>query len=1616
MIHAGERETGGTAGREEAGSAARWPDWPISRDAAAALPRYVSVAHAGRWVPTDLRGSLPGAAPGPRVTRAGQLYQALAARRIPYASVPWNPAAYDAEGRPACQRVRTPAETIEGPATCLDLVLVFAAMAISADLRPLIALRYSPSPHALVVLELSGDVRELGDAARYDSELAPCGFTPRQGEPGIWDASGTDGGPVACLARSARWLPVDVVGVTRGSASADFEDASGPRRARAVDIPGAQWTLVDVRRVLAATGQDPYPVPHDRSVPPIHGYLPGVPGFREFAGRGQVLRRLEDLVAGGEPATIVIQAPPGYGKSMLAHRLAVAADNGCGWFLNATDTGELRRSLAQAERGERAPGGERPGPDGEKADPGDDLAFAAAALDRLRASGRPWVVVADNCDSPPDTAGLTDLLPRPHAPGQVVIITTTHDGWLDYATSASHRVKLQGLGNGDLRDLGLPAGLGEAVAGRPLIALALAALRDHGDVELPADSRRDGPSLVWDLLRGSPLAGADVVGMARLLAWLPPEPVPEFRLLKIGAWDTSPGDILARLRFVTRIAAPAPGQEAGEGTAAEETGEDAGQEADGSQALLMHRLFAAAVREQTWTDEPGAAAGAIGRLLGTGHGRWLLITAADSTALTRLGESEVARAARSLAQGGPHGHTVPGLLWYGLGHVFERRGPVAASRQPFELASQALDPAVYPYEVAESQIGVARVIYHPSSAAAELEAARALIERARTLLESSPEPRARTLREQGNALAWLIEQRLTKDEPDPRRKAVRYQVVYDNLWMSFAERLRIARGLDARAPVARTEVPRPEDGLGPERAFFNMAGTAVQLAKAHHQLARSGAGGPAPAAAGSGSAPGDTAACLGEAERIYQVVRELREKRYRGRPHPHLAACLHGLAIVGYYKAVLLDAAGELASAAVRGTAALDQRARIAGSLGGPGPAGVLRDGDVQKSVDLLTKIMAASVLSRYTALAEGSAALERVLREMTAEWLSGPGRQAPGPGRRETPVLAFEHEVRAEVPAGLASGDDGYLEAVVQGALEQLGSLSDAVSGMEVIQVRRSGQPQTPASDALDVRLASPAPVSGQQAAALRWAITAAARVPDPAWLPQPSSPPAPPAAAPAPPAAAAAGCEQPDGSVPAGGFFEAAQSAPRPRYLSASYPDTIRPRRRFALEAAIGQTRGLGRADTGIQADIPPAGKRLLLSVYAPGLTIYGDHEQEIHVPAEGDSAPVRFDLEGRATGVQGIRLRAWDGGTCVGQLWAEVTVNDEVPRGGPDRLQEARLEAGALRGDVTLEVTHHTYGGENRYGMTFRDPEMRYPEETLLLRGDPAADAESLIRRLGAFAENSREDARHELADEGAALWNSLIPPAVQQHFWQCFDDIANITILSENDAFPWELLYPGPQDVGFLATRFPVTRKVEPWRRPRELCRQPARFVLPGDAPGMAARETERLRQILGAREANVATLGELRDLLASGGFGVLHFACHGGFDRDDRGPCVRLDRGFYPRELERAGLYRPAPLVFLNACRSAGPRRRCIGADGFAEKFVRAGAGAFIGSMWEVRDVTASEFAVSLYRLMTDDREPRSLGQAVTELRNRISEGADGDGGDPTWLAYAVYGHPEARFT
>jgi hypothetical protein len=474
------------------------------------------------------------------------------------------------------------------------------------------------------------------------------------------------------------------------------------------------------------------------------------------------------------------------------------------------------------------------------------------------------------------------------------------------------------------------------------------------------------------------------------------------------------------------------------------------------------------------------------------------------------------------------------------------------------------------------------------------------------------------------------------------------------------------------------------------------------------------------------------------------------------------------------------------------------------------------------------------------------------------------------------------------------------------------------------------------------------------------------------------------------------------------------AAQAAPdAQRYLKAQCPESVAVGKPFSLLARIVSS---GPASAMLKPfDVPPQGRDVLLVVHAPGLRLLGDQRLTVRVPAEGDSEPVMFELRADEPGPRSVSITAWLGGSYLGELLLEITAERDR-RPGPHREAFAEIGAEPTEGAVALVVRYDP--GQQAYRFEFRD-EDNPDEVTSHLAYDPKPVVERLIASLDDLAKGrtgySPAQARDYLLNKGAELWDELLPEPLRRQFWERQHRIRQLTILADRDTVPWELLYPldPDHDEGFLVEQFPVTRAVFKRRLPRTLSLWPARFVLPMDSLPEAQGEIDAMRQLLDPAQPPdtvISALTPLQELISRGDFGLLHFACHNRFDPDD-GSSIMLDHvQFTPTLLKKAAigqvLARSAPTVFINACRSAGKSPTYNRLDGWASKFLEAGAGAFIGSLWSVTDGTAREFAEELYRQLQGGS---LLGEAVMRARQAAASQLD----DPTWLAYTVYGNPLA---
>ncbi len=474
-------------------------------------------------------------------------------------------------------------------------------------------------------------------------------------------------------------------------------------------------------------------------------------------------------------------------------------------------------------------------------------------------------------------------------------------------------------------------------------------------------------------------------------------------------------------------------------------------------------------------------------------------------------------------------------------------------------------------------------------------------------------------------------------------------------------------------------------------------------------------------------------------------------------------------------------------------------------------------------------------------------------------------------------------------------------------------------------------------------------------------------------------------------------------------------------PRSLVAELAEQTSPGREVPLHVQI--VRGNGRGVQLRSFPIPRDGARVMVTIHAPGLVVIDELQQELHVVPGRDSDVLRFRLKGTTPGLHQVTVRAFRGGTFLGDVTCQISVGyGSVTRDGPQR--HALLPSMAFDpGEVTLQVLRDEAAGTFSFQLiseTFYAPEIFH-----FKAGDPRQATEQIyseLRRAAKTATTGGADGdalrlRDRLRNHGVQLWTSAVPQAVQRQFWDEADQVTAFTVLGEHDIVPWELLYPlneGREDRGFLAEWLPVVRRVFGQDRVRSISMPRAAFVVPPGSPADAGEEVTSLRARLGSGMADASVLTErvaLTALIEGGHAGLLHFACHNAFT--GAGSCVTMADGpFDPIDLASAAQLRTLrphrPLVFFNACRSAGEIDWFGESLGWAPQFLNAGAGAFVGTLWPVRSRSALQFAEAFYDQLITHRQP--LGQASLAARQAIR---DLHGGDPTWLAYAVYGSPAA---
>jgi len=476
------------------------------------------------------------------------------------------------------------------------------------------------------------------------------------------------------------------------------------------------------------------------------------------------------------------------------------------------------------------------------------------------------------------------------------------------------------------------------------------------------------------------------------------------------------------------------------------------------------------------------------------------------------------------------------------------------------------------------------------------------------------------------------------------------------------------------------------------------------------------------------------------------------------------------------------------------------------------------------------------------------------------------------------------------------------------------------------------------------------------------------------------------------------------------------------------------------FPEQVQLGETASLLvylAAEPAARAGLPvlpvalPLGTRVDIVVQPKrGFALEGTGEGSLVITDAEETLPLQFRLRATDLGPGKVRVFAFHQGQALGAITLAPIVLSAAEAVDAERRsrEQPTSSLSVHQPDLSLLILEHPSGGQPAF--TFRltavEPDLELNLKRfgpVTLRRDPLqyfqgffGDIETLL--VGTAQE--RAVAERRLAAKGLLLFEQVLPPDLQVLLWSLRDRIQSMQVQSEEPWIPWELCKLQGEEGGrvvegpFLCEAFTVTRWLPGIGRKPGLTLNKIALVLPRDS-GLAFAASEGnyvLSLANGGRQVEriPATFLDVRGALAAGEYDGWHFTGHGGFRGPDPNRSAMLlenQEELMPEDL--AGVVRnlglAQPLVFLNACQIGRGAMSLTDIGGFAQQFLRAGAGAFIGAYWSVYDRPAHDFALALYsRLLSG----MAIGKAVQEARAAIKPL-----GDPTWLAYTVFADPLA---
>ena len=505
------------------------------------------------------------------------------------------------------------------------------------------------------------------------------------------------------------------------------------------------------------------------------------------------------------------------------------------------------------------------------------------------------------------------------------------------------------------------------------------------------------------------------------------------------------------------------------------------------------------------------------------------------------------------------------------------------------------------------------------------------------------------------------------------------------------------------------------------------------------------------------------------------------------------------------------------------------------------------------------------------------------------------------------------------------------------------------------------------------------------------------------------------------------------------------APSTPPETCYFHAEMDEEVVVKRATTVEVLISREvieRATGAAAQGGEGKIDAARKIIVQAIPKQNFDLIDEGRAELDPPAPGAPQTLYFDLKPTNAGEGEIWIVARQGQVPLVTLMLkpQIVKTKTSTASKKTSLAQAVAPAPPLEAPLhQLRIIEKKNGNQSSFFYDLQAPELGLFEsfESKPFVGERSQYVTGLYEKIEKRWLSSKQDFddfTEELRAFGAELFDELIPEGLQKRLWENRDKIRSIQVISTEPFIPWELMHlkepgqPLPTETKFLGQMGLVRWLHEAgfWPPDHLLIRKGrARTVVPNYpdkrlALAATQKEAKFLKAKFGATPVEPKS-GEVRKLIAQpGAFDLLHFACHGAAEADNITEAQLLmegrieDNQYISDPLtatvteQFANLKGPdnRPMIVLNACQAGRAGYKLTGMGGFAQAFLKRGAGVFIGALWSVGDEPASSFTEEFYTQLISGA---MIAEATIKAREKARTARDA-----TWLAYVVYGHPHLR--